>query len=143
MKKLKFLYYTGTTLSMLVGIWHFFVPYMFQWYSYIPQEYEALIVGIDYTNFCFSLLLSGLSLILILFGKKFFNENKEVFVFYGFLVFVWFSRIILSFVEPWPFDSSNPLAWTAYAQQIGAILIFVMLLIPFIYLLYKGNKNGY
>ena len=30
MKKYKALYYVTTIMSMLVGLWHFFVPVMFQ-----------------------------------------------------------------------------------------------------------------
>lgn len=50
MKGLKFyktFYFIGVSLSLLVGLWHFFVPLMFQWYSYIPSEYHNLVVGID------------------------------------------------------------------------------------------------
>ena len=132
MKIVKPLYYVGTTLSMLVGIWHFFVPWMFQWYSYIPSEYENLVVGIDWTNFFFSLLLTGFSLLLIVFGKKVFSGNKDISVFYGFLVLVWFCRFIITFLEPWPLE---PVKWAAYGQQIAAFVIFMFLLIPFTYLL--------
>ena len=62
MKKYKVLYYVTTVMSMLVGLWHFFVPVMFQWYDYLPMQYKNLIVGIDYTNYCFSLLLFPLGL---------------------------------------------------------------------------------
>ena len=70
MKKLKGIYYFTVITSMLVGLWHFFVPYMFQWYDYLPMQYENLIVGIDYTNYCFSTLLFGLSLLLTILGKR-------------------------------------------------------------------------
>jgi hypothetical protein len=138
MRKIKILYYAGTTLSLLVGIWHFFVPRMFQWYSYIPNEYENLIVGIDWTNFFFSLLLSGLSLLLIILSKKVFAVNKDVFAFYGFLVFVWLCRAAITFIEPWPLE---PIAWAAYGQQIAAFFIFILLLIPFISL-FSGKRKA-
>ena len=131
MKTIKSFYYVGLVLSMLVGIWHFFVPYMFQWYSYIPNQYENLIVGIDWTNFFFSLLLTGLSLLLIVFGKKVFSGNKDIFIFYGFMVFVWLCRTAITFIEPWPLE---PIAWAAYLQQIATIVIFVIQLIPFLWL---------
>ena len=50
---------------------------MFQWYGYLPIQYENLIVGIDYTNYCFSLLLFGSSLLLIIWRKRSLGENKE------------------------------------------------------------------
>lgn len=68
-KGIKVIYYVTLTISMLVGLWHFFVPNMFKWYDYLPMQYENLIVGIDYTNLCFSALLFGASLVLIILAK--------------------------------------------------------------------------
>jgi hypothetical protein len=125
-------YIVGLLLSALIGIWHFTVPYLYQWYSYIPNEYKNLIVGIDWTNFFFSLLLSGYSLLLIFMKKKLFNGNKELLILYGFMVFVWFCRVAITFIEPWPLE---PIAWAAYGQQIAAFVVFILQLLPFIYLL--------
>lgn len=136
MKMIKISYYTGIAVSFIAGIWHFFVPYLYQWYHYIPNQYENLIVGIDYTNFCFSLLLSGLSLLLILFGRKLLDGNKELLTIYGFLTVVWFCRSIMTIVEPWPLE---PIVWAAYGQQIAAFAVFIMLLIPLIALLKKKH----
>lgn len=125
------LYIIGLVLSTLVGIWHFTVPYLFQWYSYIPAQYKNLVVGIDWTNFFFSLLLTGYSLMLVIMKKKIFNGNKEVLLMYGFMVFVWFCRVLITFIEPWPLE---PIAWAAYGQQIAAFVIFLLQLIPFAYI---------
>ncbi len=139
LKTAKIFYYTGLSLSLLVGLWHFFVPAMFQWYRYIPGQYENLIVGIDWTNFCFSLLLSGLSLLLLLLGKKTFSGNKEVILFYGFLALVWLGRVAISFIKPWPLD---PIPWVAFGQQAGAICILVCLLVPLVYVLVRLRIQG-
>lgn len=77
-KGTKILYYITVTVSMLIGLWHFFVPWMFRWYDYLPTQHENLIVGIDYTNYCFSLLLFGLSFMLLLLGRKALSLQKEV-----------------------------------------------------------------
>lgn len=66
----KALYYGPVAFSLAVGVWHFFVPWMFQWYDYLPMQYENLIVGIDWTNLCFSALLAGLSALLLLWGRR-------------------------------------------------------------------------
>jgi hypothetical protein len=121
---------------MLVGIWHFFVPYMFQWYTYIPSQYRNLIVGIDWTNFFFH-FINGLSFLLILSGKKAFEKNKEILIFYGLLTFTWFCRVLITFIEPWPLE---PVAWAAYGQQMAAILIFLLQMIPFVFLLQREKK---
>lgn len=132
MKKYKISYYIGMSLSLLVGLWHFFVPWMFQWYSYIPSPHKNLIVGIDWTNLCFSLLLFGISLLLLIWGNKMFAGCKEALVLYGFMTFVWFFRVALAVVKPWPLE---PIAWAAYAQFAGAILIMLLLLVPLLKLL--------
>jgi len=129
---MKIMYLIGLILSTLIGIWHFFVPYLYQWYSYIPDEYKALIVGIDWTNFFFSLLLTGYSILLIIMKEKVFNKNKEMFIMYGFMVFVWFCRVAITFINPWPLE---PIAWVAYGQQIATFIIFLLQFIPFVYLL--------
>ena len=128
------LYVIGLSLSTLIGLWHFSVPYLFQWYSYIPNENKSLIVGIDWINFFFSLLLAGYSLLLIIMRKKVFNKNKEIFIMYGFMVFVWFCRAVITVINPWPLE---PVAWVSYGQQIAAFIIFLLQLIPFIFLLRK------
>jgi magnesium-transporting ATPase (P-type) len=133
---MKKMYIIGLCLSTLVGIWHFFVPYLFQWYSYIPNEYKNLIVGIDWTNFFFSLLLTGYSVLLIVLRKYVFNENKEILIIYGFMVFVWFCRVAITFINPWPLE---PIAWAAYGQQIVSFIIFTLQFVPFVYLLRKRH----
>jgi len=132
------LYSLGLILSAAVGLWHFTVPYMFQWYSYIPHEYENLIVSINYVNIFFSLLLSGYSLLLLFYKKKIFHGNKELLVMYGFMVFVWLCRTAITFIEPVPL---KPAAWIVYAQQIGSFTIFLLQFIPLIYILKKGRKT--
>lgn len=101
---------------------------MFQWYDYLPTQYENLIVGIDYTNYCFSLLLFGLSAMLIVLGKKALKMNREVIYFYFFLTVVWIFRACLtSFIEPW---SLQPVPAAAIGQLIAAdslavVMVFV------------------
>ena len=154
MKKYKVLYYVTTVMSMLVGLWHFFVPVMFQWYDYLPMQYKNLIVGIDdylpmqyknlivgidYTNYCFSLLLFGSSLLAIIWGKRALGENKEAKELYFFLTIVWIFRACLAtFIEPWPLE---PVAWAAILQLIlSDLLAFMMIIMSFIF--YKNIKKS-
>ena len=126
-KGLQILYYVSVVISALVGLWHFFVPWMFQWYDYLPTQYRNLIVGIDYTNYCFSLLLFGLSVMLILFGKRALAMNREVIYFYFFLTVVWIFRACLaSFIEPWPLQ---PIPAAAIGQLIASDVLAVMMIV--------------
>ncbi|MBR2284434.1 MAG: hypothetical protein IJ874_08475 [Ruminococcus sp.] len=125
-KGFRTIYYITVITSALVGLWHFFVPWMFQWYDYLPMQYENLIVGIDYTNYCFSLLLFGLSVMLILLGKRALDLNKEVIYFYYFLTIVWLFRACLAtFIEPWPLE---PIPAVAIGQLIASDLLAVLML---------------
>ena len=91
------LYYVSLGFSALVGLWHFFVPRMFRWYDYLPMQYKNLIVGIDYTNYCFSALLLGSSLVLIILGKSALALNMETLVFHTMLTLVWVSEPVSPF----------------------------------------------
>ena len=126
-KGIRILYFVTVVISALVGLWHFFVPWMFQWYDYLPMQYENLIVGIDYTNYCFSLLLLGLSVMLILLGKRALDMNREVIYFYFFLTVVWMFRACLaSFIEPWPLQ---PIPAAAIGQLIASDVLAVMMIV--------------
>ena len=130
-KGIRVLYFITVITSALVGLWHFFVPWMFQWYDYFPTQYENLIVGIDYTNYCFSALLFGLSLMLTFLGKKALSMNREVIYFYFFLTVVWIFRACLaSFIEPWPLQ---PIPAAAIGQLVASDVLAVMMVVVSVY----------
>ena len=140
MRNYQAMYYTGASISMLVGLWHFTVPWLFGWASYIP--YATLVVSINYVNLCFSFLLSGLSLILLLWGKKVFAKNKEAVVIYGFILLLWIFRMVMAIVCPCPPESN---VWMSYGQLGGSVIEMFLLLVPFIRIavaMRERNKGG-
>jgi hypothetical protein len=124
-KARKILYYVSLAISALVGLWHFFVPHMYDWYDYLPMQYENLIVGIDYINYCFSALLLGTSLVLILLGKSALTLNLETLVFHTMLTVIWVFRACLSlFIEPFPME---PTPAAAIGQLLLAVTMALMM----------------
>jgi len=139
-KSIKILYYFILVISALVGLWHFFVPRMFQWYDYLPMEYENLIVAIDWTNYCFSIFLFGLSLLLIILGEKVLSIKGESIYFYFFLTFVWGFRTMLAlFIEPWPLE---PIPAAAIGQLCASTIIFIIMFVISV-ALYKKRSRIY
>lgn len=129
MRKLSsILFSLGLIISSLVGILHFFAPYATAWYSYIPDAPHEIYASIDYVNFFFSLLLTGLSVILLFFKKKIFDGQRDIFIFYAFLVFTWFCRVLITFIIPWPTSLQK---WLIVAFSTEFIITFV----PLIYLI--------
>jgi hypothetical protein len=137
MKKIAMVFFSiACIISCIVGILHFFAPYSFNWYSYIPDAPIEIYQSINYVNFCFSFLLAGFSLILLLIQKQLFSDMKELKIFYAFFVLVWLSRIIIQIVWSWP---SSLQIWLVFAFGTE----FVFTLIPMIYFLkIHDNKNS-
>ena len=121
-------FYMGLIISALIGFLHFFVPYAFGWYGYIPDAPKEIFAAIDYVNFFISLLLFGLSAILLFLKRKIFAGSGEIFIFYAFLVFTWFCRVIITLVIPWP---SSLQIWLL----VGFSAEFALTLLPAVYLL--------
>lgn len=129
-KFISFIMSVGLVISSLAGILHFFVPYAFAWYSYIPDAPREIFVSIDYVNFFFSLLLTGFSLLLLFYKKKIFEVSREISIFYVFFVFTWLCRVLITIAIPWP----TPLQkWLI----IGFSTEFIITLIPAIYMINK------
>ena len=114
-------------IGVIVAVWHFFVPYSSKWFSYIPDAPLEIIQSINYINFCFSFLLAGISLLLIIVQKKLFEDSGELRIFYAFFILIWLSRIVIQLIWPWP---SSLQLWLVVAFSTE----FIFALIPMIYL---------
>ena len=123
-------FYVTCAIGCMLGIGHFFAPYSFGWYTYIPEAPVEIIQSINYINFCFSFLLAGFSLLLFITQKKLFDGSKELRIFYAFFNLVWLSRVMIQLIWPWP---SSLQLWLVVAFSTE----FILALIPMTYLLRK------
>ena len=106
---------------------------------FLPTQYENLIVGIDYTNYCFSMLLFGLSAMLIILGKRALALHKEVIYFYYFLTVVWLFRACLAtFIEPWPLE---PIPAAAVGQLAASDSLAILMIFVDICFIKEINRN--
>lgn len=87
----------------------------------------------------FSLLLFGISSLLIVLGKKVLSLSMESCIFYFFLTIVWIFRAMLaSFIEPWPLE---PIPAAAIGQLIASDLLALIMLIVSIILLRQMKRK--
>ena len=118
----------GLVLSGGAGVWHFFVPYAYHWYRYIPDAPRGIVVSIDWINFFFSLLLTGDSALLLyaLFSGELARRSRVAVALHGFMVLVWGSRIAITVLHPWAYD-------TLFWGEVSAFsVVFLLLAVPFV-----------
>lgn len=48
----------GGAVALGFGVWHFAVPGLYRWQSYVPEAPESLVRAVDATNFFFSFSLA-------------------------------------------------------------------------------------
>jgi hypothetical protein len=113
----------GLALSLAFGLWHFIIPYQFDWFGYVPDAPRAVVVSVDWVNFFFSLLLTGLSALLLRFRRRLFADEVAR-AFYGLLLVTWASRVVVTIVHPWAYDAM-------FAGQMSAfVVVFALLALP-------------
>ncbi|MEZ4383362.1 MAG: hypothetical protein R3A79_18680 [Nannocystaceae bacterium] len=113
----------GLVLSLAFGLWHFVIPYQFDWFGDVPDAPRAVVVSVDWVNFFFSLLLTGLSALLLRFRRRLFRDPVAR-AFYGLLVLTWASRVVVTIVRPWAYDAM-------FAAQLAVFAaVFALLAIP-------------
>ena len=90
----------GSVIMMGFGVWHFFVPTIWKWYSYMDPIATELVLAVRATNIFFSLslvLLGALNIVLIT------NPNTSRNAVIALLVvniILWSARVALQTVSP-------------------------------------------
>lgn len=108
----------GSCVSIGFGIWHFFVPRLWKWYSYIDPSATELILAVRALNafFSLSLVLFGLINILFLYGNH--SNRYSMIVMLAATSILWLTR--LSFQVIYPQGSLYP------GLQYGMLSAFII-----------------
>ncbi len=120
----KILVIIGSSVSIGFGIWHFFVPKAWNWYSYIEASATELVVAIRAINvfFSLSLVLFGLINILFIYGSK--SNRFSIIVLLGATCVLWLTRVVFQLLHPQ--GSMNPVL------QYGMLTAFAIVTLCYI-----------
>jgi hypothetical protein len=110
----------GSAASIGFGVWHFFVPSVWNWYSYMDTSATELVLAVRAINIFFSLSLVLLGLMNLLVGLGSHANRYSVAVVLGATCVLWVARVVLQLV--YPQGSKTPLL------QYGMLVSFVLVL---------------
>ena len=111
----------GSLTSIGFGIWHFFVPKIWNWYAYIAESATELVLAVRAINFFFSLslVLFGVASLLVVFKTP--QERFSLMVLLSASCILWASRSMLQLL--YPQGTYKP------AIQYGMLSVFVLVFI--------------
>jgi len=102
----KILVLIGSTVSIGFGVWHFFVPGWWDWYSYIDRSAAELVLAVRAINafFSLSLVLFGVVSVLLVCGSR--SNRYSIVVVLAATCALWMTRVMFQLV--YPQGSANP-----------------------------------
>ena len=110
----------GSAVSIGFGVWHFFVPGLWDWYSYIDPSATELVVAVRAINvfFSLSLVLFGLMNLLLAYGPG--DSRYATGVVLGATCILWSARVVMQI--------AYPQGSTSAVLQYGMLVAFVLVL---------------
>jgi len=96
----KLLVMVGSSASIGFGIWHFFVPKAWNWYSYMDANATELVAAVRAINafFSLSLVLFGLVNILLIYGDR--SNKYSIVVVLAATCVLWLTRVAFQVIYP-------------------------------------------
>ncbi|HOU13141.1 MAG TPA: hypothetical protein PKZ84_08480 [Anaerolineae bacterium] len=131
----KILVVIGSKASLGFGIWHFFVPQAWKWYSYIDRSATELVVAIRAINafFSLSLVLFGAINILLMCSDRA-NRYSRIVVLTATCV-LWLTRVIFQVVYP----QGSQFPGLQYGMLAAFVSVTVCYLFPLLNLLFQPS----
>ena len=109
----------GSSASIGLGIWHFFVPKAWNWYSYIDRSATELVAAVRAINafFSLSLVLFGILNILLIYGDR--SNRYSIMLMLTVMCILWLTRV--------PFQVIYPQGTLSPGLQYGMLSTFVII----------------
>ena len=126
----------GSSASIGFGIWHFFIPTVWKWYSYIDPNATELILAIRAINifFSLSLVLFGALNILFVYGNK--SNRYSMIILLSATCIMWITRLVFQLISPQ--GSINPIL--QYGMLTAFIIINLCYIVSLLILLSQKNS---
>ena len=120
----KILVMIGSSASIGFGVWHFFVPQAWKWYSYIASSATELVAAVRAINafFSLSLVLFGVVNILLVYGDR--SNRYSIIVMLAATCILWVTRVAFQVI--YPQGSLYP------GLQYGMLSVFVIIMLCYL-----------
>lgn len=131
-RRIKILTLTGSLASIGFGIWHFFVPSIWNWYAYIDPSATELVLAVRAINlfFSLSLVLFGVANVLVVYKAP--QERFSLMVLLAASSVLWATRSVWQLLYP---------QGTFHAEvQYGLLSIFILVFFCFAFSLWLVAK---
>ena len=121
--------------SIVFGVWHFFVPKLWNWYSYIDPNATELIVAVRAINvfFSLSLVLFGVLNLLFIFGC---NANRySIITLLAATCILWLTRTAFQVIYP----QGSLYPGLQYGMLSSFILISLCYILSLVLIVFEKN----
>jgi hypothetical protein len=124
----KILVTIGSSTSIGFGVWHFFVPKIWKWCSYIDSNAAELVAAVRAINvfFSLSLVLFGILNILFIYGNR--SNRYSIIVMLAATCILWMTRLIFQLIYP----QGSMSTVLQYGMLSAFMIVFLCYIISFI-----------
>jgi len=129
----KILVTIGSSASIAFGVWHFFVPSLWKWYSYIDSSATELIVAVRAINVFFSLSLVLFGVLNLLFIYSGNTNRYSMIALLAATCILWLTRLVFQVI--YPQGSINPLL--QYGMLAAFTLVSLSYLVSLAYIVFE------
>ena len=132
---IKILTTLGSIISICFGLWHFFVPKLWNWYSYIDPKATELVLAIRAINifFSLSLVLIGMSNIILTYSSM--SNRYSIMIVLSVSIILWVTRSIVQIVYP----QGTINLFLQYGMLLAFIIVSLLYITSFILILLQKS----